>query len=330
MNLKNKISPKILFNIIKIIVSTLTVVYLIRILNKEPYLQHEVYDHLLHFFSTSTNLNFLWITIALMPLNLGLEALKWKLLASKVEKLSFFLALKGIFAGQTLSLITPQNTGDFVARIYFLKTKHKAEATGAVLVAGITQFYISVFFGIIAFFLTIKFQYFVTGFFNIFTIITFGFLCLTSLFFLFNFQILYQFLQKYSWSQKLSNYLRVINDYNLNDFIQVFAISLLRFWVFTLQYIFLLQLFGIKAFDILNIAAIWLIFFIKSIFPTLNFINDLGVREASALYFFGNLGLPSSSVLLASLMLWLINLFVPTLIGLLIILFHKIEYYNQK
>ena len=53
--------------------------------------------------------------------------------------------------------------------------------------------------------------------------------------------------------------------------------------------------------------------------PTFNFLSDLGVREASALLFFERFAVAIEPVILASLLVWIINLLIPTLLSLVFV-----------
>ena len=54
--------------------------------------------------------------------------------------------------------------------------------------------------------------------------------------------------------------------------------------------------------------------------PSLNALADVGVRELSATHLFGLLGEPVLPVLSASLSLWVLNIAVPSAIGLVFVL----------
>ena len=51
--------------------------------------------------------------------------------------------------------------------------------------------------------------------------------------------------------------------------------------------------------------------------------GDLGVRESAAIYFFAQFGISRAAAFNASFLLFLINLLIPSLAGLLIILFNR-------
>jgi len=269
----------------------------------------------------------LWACIALMPINWALEALKWKFLASKVEKISFLTACKGTLAGLGLGFITPQAVGDFAARIYFLKLKNKTEAIGAIMLARISMFFVAVFYGIVGFYMLNNFGVLkASGFVEekiIWVVGLVAFLLLTMIvhFNMYNF-IAYKHFSK-RWLMWIWNSFKILTQYSYNDFAVCFLLSTIRYLVFTFQYLLMLRFFGVDVYNILILSAVWMIYFVKSIFPTFNFLNDLGVREMSAVYFLSELGISNSDAVVSSLCLWLINVLTPTLVGTAVLLSAK-------
>ena len=53
--------------------------------------------------------------------------------------------------------------------------------------------------------------------------------------------------------------------------------------------------------------------FVKSLLPIS--IGDLGIREAGSIYFFSTYGISQAAALNASLLLFLINIFIPSILG---------------
>lgn len=107
----------------------------------------------------------------LVLVNIGTEAKKWQYLVSKIEITSFRTSLKSILVGSTLGLITPQALGDYVSRIYFLKNKNIKEAAGLVFLARIAQFYVTVFYGLIAYFAAQHLFEFESNFFGFYSLV---------------------------------------------------------------------------------------------------------------------------------------------------------------
>ena len=70
------------------------------------------------------------IAIALMPLNLLLEAKKWHLLAGSAQPLTYRQALSSYFAGIAVSLVTPNRIGEYPGRLLYLKRKNTIRLVG--------------------------------------------------------------------------------------------------------------------------------------------------------------------------------------------------------
>jgi hypothetical protein len=68
---------------------------------------------------------YLALAIALMLVNWGLESLKWKYLIENFEPIDFSTAIKAVFSGVTLSVITPNQIGDFAGRVIHLEVMNK-------------------------------------------------------------------------------------------------------------------------------------------------------------------------------------------------------------
>ena len=118
---------------------------------------------------------------------------------------------------------------------------------------------------------------------------------------------------------KIMQWVEVISDYSEKELLAINAWSLLRYLVFSLQFLFLLWWTGLQAPFFLLLAAVAVTFLLKSLVPAFNFMSDLGVREFSALIIFSVLELPDAEVIAASLLLWIMNICLPALVGVLIV-----------
>lgn len=271
-------------------------------------------------FSVFSNAESLYLAVLLVPINWGLEAYKWQFLAKKIDYLSFSESLKGVLSGLTLGFITPHAVGDYVARIYFMKVKHSLRAIGAVLLARIAQFYITLFCGVLGFIQVFKFTELHSGFFNMEVLMPVCLLFILIFIGIFNYRYLSLSLTKILFFRRyIHPYLKVIGYYQAQELYYLFFFAFLRFGIFTAQYLLVLQFFEVNVYNILIVSSIWLIFLAKSAFPSFNFLNDVGIREAAALFFLGNLGLENEIIISASLTVWFLNILIPSFIGILII-----------
>jgi len=260
-------------------------------------------------------------------LNWGLEAKKWQVLSRKIETLTFSQALSGILSGLSLAFITPHAWGDYLGRIWQLKVSNRFEALGAVLLGRVSQYLITVLFGLLGiYFMWVN--HFSTFGYKLWLGL-FGVIVLTAIlsFFLWkkdkHFKSFIELMAK-KWAWK---YLKVITNYSLNDLNQVLLLSGLRYITFSGQFLLLLHFMDIPLNSWVLFAGITWIFLAKSTLPSFNFLSDLGIREFSAILFFEFYGVDLHQIVVASLTLWLINIVAPTVIGASLLL--RMRLYNN-
>jgi hypothetical protein len=125
--------------------------------------------------------------------------------------------------------------------------------------------------------------------------------------------------------RKLTKYVAIMGSYTFREMNKVLMLSLVRYFVFLLQFVLLLILFEVRLSPVEYISGVSASFFLKSVVPSVSLLSDLGVRELSAMYVFGLLGQERLQVLSASLSLWLLNIVVPSAIGLFFVLRLKLN-----
>ncbi len=69
------------------------------------------------------------IAIALMPINLSLEAIKWRYAISPAERITIKDSYKATLIGQIGALITPNRLGDFPTRSLLMKKENRLNGT---------------------------------------------------------------------------------------------------------------------------------------------------------------------------------------------------------
>ncbi len=259
-------------------------------------------------FSGDKNLIYLIICMFLMLVNWGIEAVKWKMLINKVESISFLQSTKSIFAGITISIFTPNRIGEFAGKIFYLQKADKITATIISFIGSIAQLIITVIAGVIAFFIakTISIQ-----FENIFStkwLAVFIFLCFVIFYLLF---LLYKKRKSFS---KLIKYIDIVASYSKEKITKVFLLSAIRYLVFSLQYYLVLLMFDINVGVLVSSTLIALVFFVSSAIPTFA-ITEIVVRGATAVYFFSFVSSDVNAIIASSLLLWIINIAIPSIVG---------------
>lgn len=257
--------------------------------------------------------------LVLVPLNWLLEAVKWQLLARRVSEAGLGRSIKAVLAGLCLGLVTPRSLGDYAGRILVHGGNQKFKLIGAVLLNRIVQS-LSTFIGGIAGILILIWHIGLWQSDLLLWLLLPGFLGTVLILLLMGpvGKGLLQWLKR-KLGSKIMQWVEVMNDYPPKELLAINAWALLRYAVFSLQFLFLLWWTGLEGPYFLMLAAVAVTFLLKSLVPAFNFLSDLGVREFSALIIFSMLELPQPEVIAASLLLWIMNICLPALAGLLIV-----------
>lgn len=297
----------------------------------EVFKQQSVLTPLLQFKNQFVELQLWYKAVAivgLMLLNWGLEALKWKYLVSKIEKISFLLAFKAVFAGLTASIFTPNRVGEYFGRVFLLKQSNPLKGILITILGSMAQL---VVYGVVGSFC---FVYYLSEYQGFASYLGghFQSICYTALL-AFGLVMLVLFLNvnlitklgnrliPRKW-HKVKYYLRTFGLFSKQELFVVLAISFLRYCVFTFQYFYLLKMFGLNLPVIQLLVGIAVIFFIMTAIPTFA-LAELGIRSTVALWVLGGMlaqygqdpSLSTLSIVSAASALWVVNLGFPALLG---------------
>lgn len=263
-----------------------------------------------------------------MLANWSFEALKWKTLIRHIQKISFFRAFRAILSGLSVSIAmnTPNGSGEYVGRILYVKEGNRIRAITLTFVGSMSQLIITMLLGTIGLFLisshfcsaTKQIYVLSLPFVNI---ITYGSIVITAVLLSVYFEIswLTRLLEQIPFFKKYSFFIQKLEEFTLRELLKVLLISFLRYMVFAVQYLLLLQVFKV---DIGWWSAFWLIavmFLVLAIIPTIA-LAELGVRGKISIFLFSVFSANTIGIVLTATTIWLINLVVPALAGSLFIL----------
>ncbi len=258
--------------------------------------------------------------LALVPLNWGLEAWKWQRLARHLAPAhSFGRSLRAVLLGLTLGFATPNRVGDYAARILELPGR-RLDAVGAVFLGRYAQLVATVLAGG-AGLLYFLLKFYLVGYpaAQAGVAVAAGLVGALALLPLYRSRLLLAALGLVRPLRRFRRYLAVMPTYSAAELHAVLGISGLRYAVFCGQFLLLLYAYGVRGGLGPAVAAVAGTFLFKSLVPSLNALADVGVRELSATHLFGLLGQPLLPVLSASLSLWVINIALPSALGLLLL-----------
>ena len=262
--------------------------------------------------SNSVDFNFLILIIACSLFNWSLEALKWKKLVSPVEKMSFKKALKSVFVGLSLGFFTPRSIGDYFGRAVLLDSKDKLQILGGLLVSRLSQMLATVFSGILGL-VYLKGYSFERDYILVFWsgIVIF---VLIFMFFFFR-KMIIQRMANFSKLKKIVSFIYVIRDYKNRLYWKVLILSFIRYGTFLLQFVLVSFLFKVSVDLWPFLAVVSGVLLFKSIMPSFNFFSDLGVRGVGSLMLFPLIGINSEVGVSIGLVVWVVNVLLPSLIG---------------
>lgn len=251
-----------------------------------------------------------FVALLLMLLNWGLEAGKWRFIINKYEKLSYVVALKAVFSGVTLSIITPNQIGDFAGRVLHLQVLDKIKGSLATVIGHTAQVLVTCVFGGYALYFFSE-KYFpspilVWVILSAVLLLVIGFIFMGSLY------------KKIGWSKiptKIKKHLDVFGDYTPQELTYVFFLSMFRYSVYLVQYFLLLHFYRVEMEPAQAFACIIGTFLGQSIIPSF-LLLEVGLRGASALWFFTMYSNNVNGILLSAYSLWIVNMLLPALFGL--------------
>ena len=262
----------------------------------------------------SGNRSYLFIAIALMFVNWSLEALKWKVLVKSLERITFPKSLMAIFSGISLSLFTPNRIGEFGGRILYLESQNRYKGVGLTLLGSLGQYAVSFTIGAIGFMLFYRRFYEQTL--NLDWLLVVGAVVIPALVFLIFFKrsLIQSIMLDKLKLRRLEAYINPIGDVPVKSLVAVLAYSAARHMVFTIQYILLINVFGIELSWGTGAILVSSIFFAQTVLPTLEFLG-LFIKGELALFFLGYVTDLDLSILAAAFAIWILNLIIPAILG---------------
>jgi hypothetical protein len=268
------------------------------------------------------------LILLLMILNWSIESVKWRLLIAKIEKISFFRAFKAVMTGVSVSLFTPNRTGDYLGRVFILEKGNHVEGILITLIGSFAQIVVILSAGLFCF-LSFLDQYLrVSYHVQEYLLISLIFLipCLVFIIILLYFKIgiLSDFVGRYmprKWERFLE-YSSVFGRYDSKELLGVLLLSLLRYVIFSTQFFLLLRMFGVELPITQGLILIPVIYLAMTMIPSIALI-DLGIRGSISIFVIGlyfqkygfNSGDTELAILTSSTVLWLVNLIIPAILG---------------
>lgn len=257
-------------------------------------------------------------------INIYLQYYKWRITAKVIlqenHNSKIWLSL---FYGFSAGVFTPARIGEYFGRAIVFKNHSVLSVTLATLLDKIFLLLIVLFFGSISSILFIHYYYNVTYYLTLtlfivlFTLFYFFFWLIFNNWFWEN--ILFTNLRKSKKLHLLFERIEIFRQLDKKYATKMFLISTLLYLCILIQYGFLVEAFSNHGQYLEYFWAGNLLMFAKTIFPPIS-IAELGIREGASVFFITKFGEAASTGFNASIFLFLINVLLPSLIGLILLL----------
>lgn len=267
----------------------------------------------------------LWLVVALMPLNWGLEARKWQLALRPVGGIVFADALKAVATGAAVACFTPNRMGEYLGRILYVKEGRRMKAIAPTIVSSMAQLMITLTMGLVGILLLrISMHREIPGQVN-WSIVLNILLGITSVALL-SLTFIYcrltrvtDWLLKIPGTRKYSAYIKVLENFDPASLRRIFFLSFGRYIVFIIQYSLVFPVFGVKLGFLQALGGMSVVFLIMAVVPTLTFLTELGLRWEASIQVLEIYSSNMVGIFATSFAIWLINLIIPAMIGSLLI-----------
>ncbi len=240
------------------------------------------------------------------------EVLKWQNLVNSFKKISFFEAAQQTFGSLTASIFTPNRIGEYGAKMLYFKKENAKRIVLLNFVHNSSQMLVTTLFGVIGFFLltfskteSMIWIGFKLNFISIILIlIAFSIIVFIAVFF--------RRIEIYGFSiQKIIDKIRKLDKIIL---FKTVGFSLLRYLIFSTQFLILLLFFDAEIELKTAFLTIFTMYFLASILPSIH-LMDVAIKGSVALFLFSKLGIEDWKILTVTSLMWFFNLVLPVVLG---------------
>jgi len=243
---------------------------------------------------------FIAFILCLSLSNWLLEILKWQILVSTHQTISFKTAAKQCLSALTVSLLTPNRIGDYMAKALYYSKNQTKTILKLNAIGQFSQLFITLIFGGLG----LLYLHFNVGF--VASINPALLLIFVGLMLLVIFMFKAQF---YNHRAK-----QLYCAIKLSIMINTLLISLLRYLIFSHQFYSLMLVFNLQINYFMSMMAIFSMYFLASVVPTFS-LFDWAIKGSVAVFVFSFLEVNALAILEISLLMWMLNFALPALWG---------------
>ncbi len=270
----------------------------------------------------SVKIVYLFLASALIVVNWGLEALKWKLLVGTVRPIKFFSAYKAVLSGVSFSVALPNRVGEYIGRMLYQPEGGRLKIISLAIVGSIAQLLVTMFCGILGLIILKKqlllaypqaviwYQFLLYG------LLFISFLILLAYY---KVSTVVAFFSRWLSTHHFLYLVESLQKFNGSFLSKILLLSSLRYAVFQLQYMAMFYLFQVHMPPGGVLLAMSVVFLALAVIPSIA-LMEVGLRGEVSLRLVGLFSANSLGIGLTSVTIWFMNLILPALIGTLLLL----------
>ncbi|MBZ0201285.1 MAG: flippase-like domain-containing protein, partial [Ignavibacteriaceae bacterium] len=266
----------------------------------------------------------IFLVILILPVNLFFQYNRWRIACRELLGVTDRRkVITSLFYGYSAGAFTPMRVGEYFGRSMAFKDKTLLNITIATVADKIFPLLIVFYAGTFSLLLFLQFRYNLVLYVSlpILAVILISFYFTIMLFLDADFwnNILFKKLKSFPRFYKLLQRFSVLKSLKKNVSAKMTLISIGQYISFILQFALLAAAFSAK-YNLINfIWAGCLLMFAKTVIPPVT-IGELGIREGASVFFVTQLGGTAAAAFNASIFLFIINILIPSALGMLLLL----------
>lgn len=276
-----------------------------------------------------------WVLLCVLMLaNWSIEALKWHNSIKHLQQMSYWRSFRAILTGLSFAVNTPNRIGEYLGRVLYVEEGNRIRAVAITIVNSWSQLIITLVMGVLALiYMQVQLGkatiedaglsiFWIRSFQWMLIVIT---VVLVSLYMRLGWLI--PLLEKLPFIERFGKYFHVLGEFSRRELLEMLLLSLLRYFVFILQYQLVFSIFGV---GLTWWQGFWMtgaVFLILAIVPTIA-LAELGLRGEVSLQLIGMLSKNKIGIVAATGSVWFVNLLIPAIVGSIMVIGIKI--YRNK
>lgn len=299
-------------------------------IKNQPHLKQSWAEIKASFFSVK--IIYLFIATALIAVNWGLEAWKWKLLVRSVRPIKFLSAYKAVLSGVSFSVALPNRVGEYIGRMLYQPEGSRLKTISLAIVGSLAQLLVTLLCGIIGLVVLkndLLLVYPQTVIWYQFVLYGLVFVALLLLFIYFNVGAVVRIFNRWLWNHHWLYLVESLQKFNASFLSKILFLSSLRYAVFLAQYAAMFYLFRVNITPGVVVSVMAVVFLALAVIPSIA-LMEVGLRGEISLRLVGLFSTNSLGIGLTTVTIWFINLILPALIGTVFLLNIKLLSKNEE